>query len=122
VLSSNKIFHESLSKLLSTFGLGVGHPWIEIETRTFTRETSGRVWVHPRVKIFTRTRRFSDLWVKLTSLVITWLPIYIYTNNLLRTHLMWAHGATGSSPSPRPARAKNSANRTLEPTSLALEI
>jgi hypothetical protein len=40
------------------FRSGAGHPRVEIETRTHThtRETSGRVRVHPWVKIFTHTR------------------------------------------------------------------
>jgi hypothetical protein len=38
------------------FGSGAGHPRVESETRTHTGETSGRVWMHPRVKIFTYIR------------------------------------------------------------------
>jgi hypothetical protein len=37
----------------------MGHPRVEIETRTHTRETSGQVRpceLHPWVKIFTHTR------------------------------------------------------------------
>jgi hypothetical protein len=64
MLSNNKIFHESLDKLIiqnnyyciltilgkikngPNFGSGVGHPWVESETHTHTRETSGQVQVH----------------------------------------------------------------------------
>lgn len=48
-----------------------GHPRVEIETCTHTRETSDRVRVDPWVKIFTRTYSHQILGsrVKLPSLI-----------------------------------------------------
>jgi hypothetical protein len=73
MLSSNKPFHESIAKLLiqinyyciliifvqnkewTKIWVGCGSPAGWNKTCTHTRETSGRVRVHLRVKIFTHT-------------------------------------------------------------------
>jgi hypothetical protein len=58
------------------FRSSTGRPWVEIETYAPTREPSGQVRVHPRVKVFTYnaliglgTQRVLGLWVKLSSLL-----------------------------------------------------
>jgi hypothetical protein len=45
----------------------MGHTWVDIDTRTYIRETLDRVRVHPWVKIVTHIciHRISDLWVKI---------------------------------------------------------
>jgi hypothetical protein len=59
------------------FGSGAGHPWVQIETCTHTRETLGRVRIAPAGQnphvpaprtVRSGTRRVSGLWIELPSL------------------------------------------------------